>query len=287
MKRGEWLKKTLLRLLALGIACLVLVWFILYIPIDRSKRLITSQLQASGQAQDQLQSAKDLLLSVPRIEGAPLHQAGFFRDYADTVSQAAKKLNKLSITYVVPKKIWGINISSKGRVTADANSQITSIKAETLNGARTDLRKSRQLMDYQALVSSALTNILEYDASLDTTNFSLGSDDSSQRLQLAQTGLSKTLEGLQRAKPTYDDPSLIAVISQIKIMQAARDKLAQDGNTLSWIQAVNAAQETIVSNRNTFWESHISSLSRGLESDIDGFARLEQQWNLLDKKYNS
>lgn len=142
-------------------------------------------------------------------------------------------------------------------------------------------------MDYQSQVAKALVNILEYDPAADMAGFSLGSEDTDQRLTLAKNGLSKTISGLDNARKVYSDPSLNSLTAIIKKLQAGRDKLASSGDVAGWIDSVNSAQQIIISNRKAFWDSQAEPLKGALTNGSLYYSRLEQQWRVLKQQYAS
>jgi len=258
---------------------------LIYAPVEKSRRLIHEQIRASSQAQSQLAEAGQLISGIPEIDDIKLRQIGSFKNYSDTVGLTSKKLNKLLISYNVPSKVKGIDISQNGRIISNVNATISGISSTGVNDSKKALNQAQRLAGYQAAVSAALVNILEYDPVADTASFSPESQDTDTRLKLAEDGLSETLKGINEAKIKYSDPTIGQVVAEIKELQDSRDELASSGDTAAWAGAVGTAQNNIIVNRELFWENNTTNLGARLQKYSDMYSHIERQYELLTDKY--
>lgn len=286
MGKREWLGKTIFRLIIAAMVCVLIIWLGAYIPSGRAKTIINKQYTQSVKAQASLSDAAKSLADLPAIKDVPVQRSGSFINFAGAVSQSSQKLNGVTYSYDQPDKVLALPIGTSRNSVQDVNSTINGINKQNLDNARRHLDEAKRLLKYNAGVSRALVNLLEYDPAADTAGFSLGTDDTSQRLQLAKDGLSKTLKSLRSQKGKYDDPALAAVIAQVQKLQSARDKLAAGGSIADWTGSVESAQINIISNRQAFWQEKSSVIKPLLNDDGAYFGKLARLWLELKLKYD-
>jgi hypothetical protein len=276
----RWAALTLLRL-AGGLLLVAVVWILLIrLPAGAAMRTIKNQPRAAGLAAAQLAAAQNQLADLPQISNVTAGQPDSFRNYAGQVNKAAKAIKAIDIGNTCPRHIIGFS-----RVVSDTN-KLSSDSCRVFELARGDVQASNDLAAYHAKVCGALINILDYDPTADTAVFSLGTADTSQRLQLAAQGLAKAKTTLNSLRGTYKDNSLTDIIDIISSLQQARDDLAKTGDTANWIAAVSQAQAKIINNRSKFWLSSSRAAEARLNKDNDQFIKNQQTWLILSSKYS-
>lgn len=285
MKR--WLKLTILRS-AIGLAFLLVIYLVLaLLPQHSAKQTIHNQLLLYATATNEVQAAQAALASIPSLSQVKLRQLGQVKSYSDAVQMAAAKTQALSsLQTAVPGPIFSFKLGANSQLIKDVNSLTASTRNQgPLQAAGTELAMVNGLLGYQAKVSAALVNLLEYDPVVDTKNFSLTSSDSQQRLKLAQAGLNKAKQDLQGSEGTEPDNSLSNIIAQIDSLLVARNHLANTGNTKDWIVAIELAQTKIVANRTAFWNKASNPATTRLSSSQASLSVTQQQWEKLDEIY--
>jgi hypothetical protein len=276
----RWAALTLLRL-AGGLLLVAVVWILLIrLPAGAAMRTIKNQPRAAGLAAAQLAAAQNQLADLPQISNVTAGQPDSFRNYAGQVNKAAKAIKAIDIGNTCPRHIIGFS-----GVVSDTN-KLSSDSCRVFELARSDVQASNDLAAYHAKVCGGLINILDYDPTADTAVFSLGTADTSQRLQLAAQGLAKAKTTLNSLRGTYKDNSLTDIIDIISSLQQARGSLAKTGNTANWIAAVSQAQAKIINNRSKFWLSSSRAAEARLNKDNDQFIKNQQTWLILSSKYS-
>ncbi len=282
----KWLQLTGIRtaaaLLVIGLVVSVLIW----LPVQSSRKLVSNQLSVTSSGIKKLKEAENLLTGLPTIENVQLQQMGSAKAYAENANKVAGNFSALTI--IRPKRIkpiFGLNFS-QSQIVSDVNGIIVRIKQHTLyKNAAADIQSADRLMVYHAAVSGALVNILEYNPTKDTKNFSLQSDDTKKRLDLAQQGLRKADQRLQEAQKMYEDPSLNEVTASISVLRAARFKLTQDANTKEWIKVFSEQQQKIVKNRTVFWQKAKRQMVDKLSTTRNDLLQIQDLWRNTAQKH--
>lgn len=273
----------MLRLVILGgIAILLSVIFIFW-PASRARSTISNQVSATSQQVKTLQTVSKLISGLPRIDQITVQQPGVFKNYADQAQRLSDKLSSLKLVWRMPGHVTGY--SNSGLISDTNNAVSSSNSDKVFKSAKTDLQSVQQLTKYQAEVSKALVNILEYNPADDTKNFQIGSDDTKTRLSLAQSGLANTLSKLESAKRNYSYQNANQLISYIQDLQAARDNLAKSGDTQSWISAVDGSQQKVIKSIQNFWTSNSAKEINLLGGNLKEITKLNNLWSKMKEKY--
>lgn len=286
MKR--WLRMISIRFAIVFILVLVLAFAVTWWPAHQAKRLITRQKALSAQAVDQLKQAQSFLDNLPALDPSNIRKKGAIKFYAQQVMRVSDQFNKL--TLVRPpdlKPIRGVSPNSEFQVIKDVNFTLARIHQKTVyTNSHSDTDAADKLMAYHAAVSQALVNVLEYDPVADTQGFNIKSADTQHRLSLAHDGLVKTDDELQAARKIYQESSIDEVTALISGLRAARYQLSQDGNTASWINNVEDAQNKIIQNRITFWNKAPGLIKSKLAVDQKQMLMINGLWQADAQKYN-
>jgi len=278
-----WIVATLGRLVLLGGITLLLVVLLIFYPAYQAKKTIKQQAVYSSKAIENVQTASSILSSLPQIDKVSTQHLRSFRNYADQTEQAAQKLSKLGIPQTKPRHIFGYSFNN---LISETNNTVSdSVSKNTYRQSNTDINESAGLMNYHAKISKALINLIEYNATEDTSDFSLGSSDTTQRLKLAASGLAATKKQLTNLEGNYHDEGLKGLISQVTNLQAALDKLSKDGDTANWIGSVSATQNSLITNRKLFWDSQTSPIKNKLARDGNNLYKINRDWLNLKNTY--
>lgn len=278
----QWLKITAIRLVIIGAIIAGLAVVLVYWPAGRAKNTIARQADETSQAINVMNQLKDKLSSLPRADQITLQQVGSFKNYADQTESLSDKLSHLKFDWQKPNHITGY---SNTNLISDTNEAINSLDKSIFDSSESYLISARRLAKYNAEVSKALINILEYNPADDTKVFELGTDDTSRRLSLAKNGLGKTLNQLEAIRRKYDYRNISELIRDIHSLQTARDNLARSGDTNAWISAVNEKQLKIVNNIQNFWAINSTQQISLSDDNLIQITKLNQLWLQLKQKY--
>jgi len=284
----SWVKLTLLRsLIATVIVALVLL-ILVWIPVQRAKSLVLSQIQTSATGIEKLEEAHSSLSSLPSMNNIKTQQIGELKRYADYAQKVSDDF--FAVKFKLPKPIpsfLALNLFTGKQIINDTSDLISSEKVgELYLTTSNNIDAADKLMAYHAAVSKALINILEYNPAADTKNFLLGSEDTIKRLDLAQKGLEKTARDLREVKGAYVDKSLEELISLVGELQNARDNLAKFGSTKDWITEISSAQSEIISNRVGFWIGATQAITTSLKSNLEDVVQVNKLWEDTARKYD-
>jgi hypothetical protein len=183
------------------------------------------------------------------------------------------------------KHVTGISLTSRSDIIAQANQAVDQVnQSGVAKQINKDMQTAQKYISYEAAVSKALNNILDYNPAVDMAGFIPGTQDSLQRLSLAKEGLSKTESRLKKLQGSYNDPTFREVVEQIRVLQSEERELEQNADTKAWASFVTKAQSEIIANRQVFWSSESAELISKLSKDKQQLSKTMRIWSNLKAK---
>ncbi len=279
----SWLALTVARLLVVAVISILAIWLMIWRPANDAHHTITQQKNLYVQASSSTQEASSLIGGLPDIEGIGLRQPGNFASYSNDCIYRNNKIAKISVEQRQPHKILALDHQ---KIVHDVNSNLGQSNVNALASAQAAVNHGKELLTYHCKIMTALVNILEYDPTRDMQGFQSGSEDANKRLQLAQKGLDKAAASLSSQKGNHQDAGFLALQQQISLIQSARNRLAQDGNTEAWIDNFVQSQVVIAGNRQLFWRKNLDNVHMELHQAEERLAKRITTWSNIANKYN-
>lgn len=132
------------------------------------------------------------------------------------------------------------------------------------------LRDALAFVAHHRATMDAVSKLLEYNPETDTQ---VTPPDAVQpRLEAAAAGLDGIQSKLKEEMPQYSDDTLQAVADKVKAVETARYAYQQtinESNRQAYIAAVTDAQQTIIANRQKFWDDNYNKLSGDLNKALE------------------
>jgi hypothetical protein len=244
--------------ISLGIALLALNLFIIW-PKQQALDTIKHQTEAVSNILKSLNNGQEQFKHVPKILGIELQTIGSARLYAQSISNLLPTFN---VPSPEPPKTLGnvFQIESQiSRYNKIINGKdYKAVVAQSIEATAS----AKKFVTYHYEVIKVLVNILEYAPEMDTK-----SDNAElvlANLSAANSGIEKTITKL-RGVPKYGKDSLEALISSLHQVESALAAYEANVKTTStthstlreaYIVAVSKAQQAILANRNSFWQTY-------------------------------
>jgi hypothetical protein len=123
-------------------------------------------------------------------------------------------------------------------------------------------------------VLTILQLLLEYNPRADMAG-EMPADERKSRVSVAKEAITDMQTQLRQKQPLNESDDLAGINTELEAILAAAGKFENDPNTDAWITAVDSAQNSILSNRQSFWESSSSSTRQTLISSGSSLARIQ------------
>lgn len=241
-----------------------IIWLVFLVPLAHARKQMDLTAEQTAGFVSDLQTAANTLPSLPDPSDITPTRTDDARIYVNLL-----KSRKNIYMITIPKLSLLKSLYKDGYI--NKYNALLKDKAFTddFGKAIDSAHSANTLITHQVAVMSALTNVFEYNPVDD-----MSSTDNSvllDHLAAAKDGLAKVRQKLQTGPVIFNDPSLAGVKEQLDLFEAARNNYATALQTgpastekAQYIATASAVQQTIINNRQEFWQQESAALQNSL-----------------------